>query len=729
MTTIVIAEKAKMADKIRAGLGSTHFKIMSASGHLLELASPDDYLPSTPVNDKGKKVWRAEDLPIIPTAWKVEAKKEPRAASLLRDLLSALKTADVVIHAGDPDRAGQKIVDAILERANFKGKVERVWLKSLSPKGVQEAFADLKPNSEYISLSDSEDCRAKADWLVGMNLTRAWTIQNRKLMSIGRVQTPLLGIIVQRHNDILNFSPSDYMIINALVAGIKATYTESREGLFNPSWFDLSGRFVDKAAAERIADQITGKPAIVESFNQDEVSTEPPMPFDLKALQKAAGNKLGLTSQQTLDIAQSLYEDELITYARSECAYLPEDQISEAPDVLKAVRSSGVIPSGALPLIKDKLIHKAWDSSKVGAHHGIIPTSTPPKGLTGNHAALYEMIALSYAGLFMPSAVDNRQSVRFNIEGHNFVAYGKSPVSQGWRALYGQDNEQDDEDGEPKSGLPVISNGQSLVCSKGSATATKTKPPKPFTDATIMDAMASVHLFVRDPKARATLKETSGLGTSATRGNIIETLVKREFIERKGAGKRKVYGPTALGISLIEALGDDNPIVKPETTAQWEDALADIADGKVKPEDFIYQVESFVKESITKAKSVGGSSSPDRPRLPCSVPGCDGHIARLPSKKTKGVFFWACDKKDANGERVHPLIADDNGKPGAMFGAPTQRVEIEQSGSEPTCPKCKKPVIRRLTSTGKTYFKCTSCNTSWWPDFNNKDALGKKWDK
>jgi len=724
--TLVIAEKFSMAEKIRAGLkGAQGYKVVAASGHLLELAEPDSYLPdSIPLSKKGNKIWRAEDLPIIPGRWVREAKSGGNAHTLLRSLLGELKQATTVIHAGDPDREGQLIVDSILERAGFKGKVMRVWLKSLDADSVKRAFDALKPNPDYKGLMHAADARAKADWLVGMNLTRAWTIMNRQLVSIGRVQTPTLGLIVQRHHDIARFVSVKFYLVHAVMkGGIEALY-DPTEAQKDEMGMDVQGRLVDEALALRIKNDIHGK-AVVVSFVEEEKITHPPLPFDLKGLQSAANRRFGLSAQEALDMAQALYVEELATYPRTESEYLPESQHGDGVTITSMLALAGILPDHAK--LNTSLRHKVWNDDKTGSHHAIIPTGVKPSGLSGVKAMMYRMVALAYAALFMPPAVDVMQTATFKIGDRFFVAKGKRVISKGWRALYEGEKDGDDEaTTEATSVLPVMKTGDVVDVTEGRIQQNKTTPPPVFTEASLLSAMGSIHLYVKDPAIRKTLKDTAGIGTPATRASIIESLLARQFIERVGKGKTKKIHPTEKGVELIGALGADNAIVKPDTTAQWEDTLRNIEEGRATTQGFLTQIEEFIREQIQHVTCMDSSPQGGVQHAPCIAPGCSGTLTRLESKKSPGRYFWRCDQKNAQGEPTHALVSDLNGVPGAVF-APQAPTAV-QTGNEPACPTCKKTkTITANTSTGKPYFRCIKCGSAWWPSFDDPNTLGKKW--
>lgn len=706
MSTVIIAEKPSMARAIREGLGAKahQYEITNAFGHILEQAEPDEYLPDDlPRSKKGGKVWRMEDLPIVPREWVKHPK--PDAKDQLKKIGQTLKGADTVINAGDPDREGQLLIDEILEHFHYKGKVLRVWLKALDRENVQKAFATLENNEKYRPLKNAAESRSQADWLVGMNLTRAVTLRSGSFFSVGRVQTPTLALIVARDAAIEHFQPQDYFEVLA--------HCRHPNGAFAAKWqpkntdgagFDAEGRLVDRKLAEAIAAKAMGH-GRVSQFTAREQKQSAPLPFSLSALQKTASAKFGMSAQQTLDTAQSLYEKKLTSYPRSDCRYLPEEQLADAPKILSSLR--GMVPAALRDNLNPRQKHAAWNSGKVTAHNAIIPTGQDAGGLSGAEAKLYDLIAQSYIALFLPDYRYQALSAVVELGGESWKATGRKDLELGWKALYGASPASDeDEDAEDQSPLPAMQTGDAVQGQGGQVQAKQTKPPARFTDGSLIEAMSNIHKFIDDPEAKKKLKETSGLGTEATRANIIETLLKREFVQKKG----KQLISTAKGRALIAYLRKDGILAgmaDPVTTAQWEDHLGRIADGRLDPARFLAAITSMVESSVQELKGASGvagfadSKGNEAPTKPCPVQGCDGTVKRLASKKKKGVFFWACSNRDA-----HPLLADDHGKPGLPFGS-----EERSSGGTP-CPVlgCD-GTVRRLESkkkNGSFFWACSN---------------------
>lgn len=648
---LVIAEKPSLAKAIRAAVGSD-YTVTNAFGHIYEQAEPDDYLPDDLPRSKktGKKIWRMEDLPIVPTAWKKYPK--PDAKEQIGKIRDLLKSAAEVINAGDPDREGQLLIDEILDELRYKGPVKRVWLQSLTPDAIRAAFAKLKPNSEYKPLSDAATARSRADWLVGMNLTRAWTLKNNGLISVGRVQTPTLALVVRRDLEIEHFKPQDYFDVVVQVAHAKGTFPAKwKPAATDTPAFDSEGRLIDKATAEAIARKAQGQ-GVISAYKADKKSRSAPLPYSLSALQKAASAKYGFGAQKVLDLAQQLYEEQLTTYPRTDCQYLAEDQQAEA---FRAV--SRLASSYGVQVRSQK--HAAFNDSKVTAHTAIIPTGADASKLTGDAAKLYDMIARATVALFMPAEEYLAVSATFTTAGENFVATGKQVLSPGWTALYSGARDDDEEE---QPALPAMQQGDPATGKSAQVKAMQTKPPARFTEGTLIDAMANIHRYITDPAAKAKLKETSGIGTEATRANVLETLFKRGWIEKKG----KQIISTTTGRAVVKALPDT--LTDPVTTARWEDHLSNIAGGKLDAARFEAAIAEFVKEQLAQVKTASGatasksSGQPGKERKTAKCPVCGNVATRLESKKKPGSYFWSCENKD------HGLLSDDNGKPGKPFG-------------------------------------------------------------
>lgn len=637
---LIIAEKPSLAKAIRDVVGK-EYTVTNAFGHILEQAEPDEYTPAdVPVNPKtGKKRWRLEDLPIFPQTWIKHPK--PDAKDQLMKIKGMLKEVTLVVNAGDPDREGQLLIDEILEYCGYRGPVQRVWLASLDETSVKKAFANLRDNREYRALSQAAEARSQADWVVGMNLTRAWTIKNSGLLSVGRVQTPTLALVVRRDLEIEQFKPRNFFEVIA--------HCHHQNGDFLAKWrpavtdgpgFDEEGRLVDRKLADSIAARAAGTGKIARYEAKDSKQSAP-LPFSLSALQKAASAKFGMSANQVLETAQSLYEKKITSYPRSDARYLPEEQHGDASRILSQLP----VPDQLKVKASANRKHPAWNTGKVTAHHAIIPTGDRATGLSDAEQKIYDLIWKSYVALFLPDYLYKAISVAVDLGGEQWTASGRLDLDIGWKALYGAaTSADDDEDGEEgKAKLPAMTTGDAITGQKGEVQAKQTKPPARFTDGTMIEAMSNIHKFVTDAAAKAKLKETSGIGTEATRANVLETLVKRGFVERKG----KQIISTQTGRSLVKALPED--LADPVTTARWEDHLSSIADGKLDPNKFMGAIQQMVRDqlgkvtagvSVSGGKSGGGSGGAKKVGPQC--PDCKTDTIIMKTKTGKP--FVKCEK-------------------------------------------------------------------------------------
>ena len=606
---LFIAEKPSLGKAIAAQLpgqkkpSRTHIVCSNdvvtwAFGHLLELAEPDAYLPdSVPVNGSGKKRWRLEDLPIIPTDWK----KIPKASA--KDQLAAikafLKDADEVVNAGDPDREGQLLVDEILEAMKWRGPTKRIWLAALDPASVQKALANLKDNASYRPLRDAAEARARADWLVGMNLTRAYTLKsnNAGVVSVGRVQTPTLALVVRRDAEIEAFVPTQFYVPQVTFRHSNGEYKATWKAPVGAPGLDTEGRLTNLPAAQAIIAAADHKAGAVKTFDTEDAAEPPPLPFTLSRLQATASAKHGLSAQQTLDAAQTLYETHKLTsYPRTDCPYLPESQYQDGRLVLAAVARVNPAMESLVKGADMSLKSAAWNDKKITAHHGIIPTShdqVTVDALSESERAVYDLIVGAYLVQFYSPHRFTRTVTVTICAGHEWEAKGRTQLAAGWRAVLGGEEKRE----EDAQTLPLMRVGDAVDWVDGRVDHRVTKPPARFTDGTLIAAMSSVHKLVTDPKIKARLKETSGLGTEATRANILETLVKREFIERKG----KQLLSTERGRLLIAALPE--VLTDPGVTGLWEDALSEVAAGTRTLADFEDRQKAFVVKRVEVAKS------------------------------------------------------------------------------------------------------------------------------
>lgn len=568
-------------------------------GHLLEQAQPDAY---------GSRYarWSLADLPIIPEKWQLQPRTS--VSKQLNIIKKLLLQADEVIHAGDPDREGQLLVDEVLDYldlvAEKRKNVRRCLINDLNPQAVERAVERLRYNREFIPLCVSALARARADWLYGINMTRAYTILGRNagydgVLSVGRVQTPVLGLVVRRDEEIENFAPKDFFEVKAHIV---TPADERFIALWLPSdscesYQDEEGRLLHRPLAEHVVNRITGQPALVASYNDKRESEIAPLPFSLSTLQIEAAKRFGLSAQQVLDICQRLYEThKLLTYPRSDCRYLPEEHFAGRHAVLNAIsiHQADLLPQEVMDSSRR---NRCWNDKKVDAHHAIIPTARASKvNLTADEAKVYRLVAQRYLMQFCLDAQFRKCVIELDIAGGKFVAKARFLAEAGWRTLLGSKERDEENEGAP---LPVVKTGAELWCERGEVIERQTQPPRPFTDASLLSAMTGIARFVQDKELKKVLRATDGLGTEATRAGIIELLFKRTFLFKKG---RYIHASPA-GRALIHALPDI--AARPDMTAHWESTLTQISEKNCRYQDFMQPLVATLQNLISQAKQNG----------------------------------------------------------------------------------------------------------------------------
>ncbi|SBP87502.1 DNA topoisomerase 3 [Thiomonas delicata] len=715
---LIIAEKPSVAQAIAGVIGGARrndgyiecpqakTRVTWCFGHLLEQARPEDYVA-------GGKVL-ASHLPVVPIAWKLSPRDggAGKQVKVIRDLL---KDTSEVVNAGDADREGQLLVDEVLLFLNWKGKTSRLWLSSLDDESVRRALVSLKNNDAMRPLYESALARQRADWLMGMNASIALS---RNLQacgvqgawSVGRVQTPTLALLVDRQRDIQNFKPRDHYQVQAALDGDIRALWQIPEDLQTED-----GLLLDKSAAEACAQAVQGRRATVSAFTRKAGERQAPMPYALSTLQKTASSRLGLSAKDTLAAAQNLYEAKLASYPRSDCPWLPAEMHVAAAQIIRALGAADIAG------IDPERRHPAWNTAKVEAHHGIIPTGrslAEASGLSGNAKAVYGLLRESYLRLFMPPETFETREALFTFPGgERFKASARIVQEPGWTQLGQGDSSAEDGEPEQPARLPILTEGQQLTCESAQVQAKRTSPPKPYTDGTLIAAMTGVHKLVTDSKLKARLKETSGLGTEATRASMIEVLIAREYAERK---KKEIH-PTEHGVQLIDMLRKVAPdLADPGTTALQEDALAAIASARSTFDEFMTAQIDAVRESTQKL--LGGQLGAT-PAILHACPACGGGRCAQRTSKA-GATYHRCLDCDA-------AFGDDGGKPGKRFEDKHQSegAAAKAPASGPKCLSCKKPTFKNETKTGKPYYRCGGCKGAWWPDRKDEGKLGTKWEE
>ena len=662
MMKLVIAEKPSVAQSLAAVIGATvrkdgylegnGWRVSWCVGHLAGLADADVYNP-----DYAK--WRYDDLPILPEHWQmVVGKDKKKQFAVLKQLMNAPDVTEVV-NACDAGREGELIFRSVYELAGCQKPMKRLWISSMEDSAIREGFANLRPGADYDGLRDAALCRAKADWLVGINATRLFSVLYHRTLNIGRVMSPTLALIVQREAEIDTFKPVPFYTVVLELPG-----------------FSVSGeRMADKAAAEQLKAACQSADVTVKKVECRDKSEKPPALYDLTTLQRDANRLLGYTAQQTLDYLQNLYEKKLCTYPRTDSRYLTSD-MAESLSVLvnlvaKAMpfRKGIAISCDAGAIINDK---------KVTDHHAVIPTrnlqSADPSGLPVGERMILELVALRLLCAVAEPHTYSETAVTVECAGAEFTTKGKTVKRPGWRALdtayrAALKNAEPDKETEDKAlpdgdRLPELSEGQTLPLSSAAVKEGKTSPPKHFTEDTLLSAMETAG---KENMPEDT--ERKGLGTPATRAGILEKLVSTGFLERKKSKKAVQLMPSKDAVSLITVLPEQ--LQSPLLTAEWEYRLGEIERGQLAPEEFLDGISTMLKDLVGTYQVIKGTEylfTPPR-EVVGKCPRCGGEVAEL----QKGFFcqndsckfaiwknnkWWAAKKKQPTKAVVSALLND-----------------------------------------------------------------------
>lgn len=616
---LFIAEKPSLARAIADVLPKPHKKndgyieagngdvVTWCIGHLLEQAPPEDY-------DIKYKKWLVEHLPIIPEQWKLKPKTQTRKQ--LTVIKKLIKQASCIVNAGDVDREGQILVDeAISYCGASKTKINnalRCLISDMNFAAVKKSVNHLQPNKNYVPLAVSALGRARADWLYGLNMTRLCTLQGQKsgyqgVLSIGRVQTPILGLVVNRDIEIDNFISKPFYEV---IANITTSNGEAYQGKWKPSkacepYMDEENRVLSQKLALNVVNRIQNQPGKITKVTENKKQQVAPLPFSLSGLQIAAAKAFGMSAKQVLDICQQLYEKhKLITYPRSDCQYLPKEHLNDVPAVTNAISQGSDKLAAALKKADLTQKGRAWNDKKVSAHHAIIPTAKnkPTGTLSTSEEKIYELVARQYIMQFYPNFEYSDKQIDTVIEGGLFISKQKDIINNGWKDLFPTSNSNKEDNTAEKEfsaiKLPNVNIGDTVQCLQGNLIEKNTSPPKHFTDATILGALTGISRYVTDPEIKKALRETDGLGTEATRAGIIELLFTRQFLTRKG----KEIRATDIGRKLITAL--PLRISQPDMTALWESQLESISTQSLNYQTFINGIEQNLIQLINEVKNV-----------------------------------------------------------------------------------------------------------------------------
>jgi DNA topoisomerase III len=640
-------------------LESDDYVITWAVGHLVQLAEPEEY------DEKWKK-WRMADLPIVPPNGFKLTPRDAKAKKQLKLIETLLKRDDIdqVINACDAGREGELIFAYVYESVfgtsatspNPPKPVERLWISSMTKQAIREGFERLRPGPQMNSLELAARSRSEADWLVGMNATRAATIRGRAwvggVVSLGRVQTPTLGMIVRREREIQAFVPEPYRLVHA-------TFQPPYQGI----WFegDETRIFGDLERADRIVAKVSGQDGTVEKVERKEQSERAPLLYDLTSLQRDANRQYGFSARRTLQAAQSLYEGKkAITYPRTSSRYLSGDMVPQLKPTAATLQPIEDFRKGAeYVLALDQLpLQRVINDAKVDDHHAIIPTDVEHdvEAFTPDERRVFDLIAKRFLAVFHPPARYARTTVITVVEEERFRTRGKITLEAGWRAVYGveADHERQSEDEEKEGGeIPVLEEGQTVRCIAAEIEDKMTKPPPRYTEATLLSAMETAGKLIDDEELREAMKE-SGLGTPATRAETIEVLIRREYIERVGRDLQA----TPKGIQVITML-EEHKLTSPELTGDWEHKLAEIEHGRGDREKFMKGIAEFTKETVDQIAALDKEKlRPERVELgPCPRCGAvTGEIIRENSK-AYGCTSWKSREETGCGFVIWKRVA------------------------------------------------------------------------
>lgn len=612
---LCITEKPSVAADIAKILGATTqragyhegngYCITWTFGHLCELKEPHDY------TDTWKR-WTLGSLPMIPPRFSIKLKNDNGIKKQFAVIKNLIGQATEVINCGDAGQEGELIQRWVMQLAECKVPVRRLWISSLTDESIRQGFNNLKPAADFNNLYLAGLSRAAGDWLLGMNATRLYTLkysQPGNVLSIGRVQTPTLALIVKRHLEIANFTPEDYWELKTVYRG--ATFNATK------------GRFTDETKATPILERIKSLPLTITSVSKKAGREAAPRLFDLTSLQVECNKRWGWTADRTLALIQSLYEKKVTTYPRVDTTYLPEDIYPKVPDILRRMTPYA---SQTAPILAEKRIPKSkkvFDNAKVTDHHAIIPTGESPQNLIGDEKFMYHLIALRFIAAFYPDCEFSTTTVMAKVDDVEFKTTGKVITKPGWRELF--KNEKQETNNDEEKLLPEFVEGESGA-HEPSLLKKQTQPPKPYTEGTLLRAMESAGKTVEDEDLREAMKE-NGIGRPSTRAAIIETLFKRRYIARE----RKNIVATQAGIDLIGLIKEEL-IKSAKLTGIWENKLRRIERGDYSPTEFMDELKQMIQQIVIAvlsdnsnrkivieekpSKSKPAATKPSKPRAP-----------------------------------------------------------------------------------------------------------------
>lgn len=704
-------------------------KFMWLDGHAFEQAMPDHYLPAdVPKTAKGDKRWRIQDLPIIPQTWTIQPKAQKVAR--LAIIEAELKKCSEVWHMGDPDEEGQLLVDECLRFYGYKGRVKRVLINDYNTSLVKAAINNAQDNSApmFRAWSIWALARSRYDWLLGLNATRAMTLRGQSLgfdglLPVGSVQTPLLYIVRERDRLIEAFRPIPYFTLSAKLDHAAGSFLAKWKAREDQSGIDSEGRLISEAETEKLIARFTGATGKIASYSKTKKQQNAPVTLSMNELQIEGFRKFGYSGAQVLEAGQSLYEThKVMSYPRSDNRYLSEAKHADAAAVMVAVFALRPDLAGLAPVLDASRKSGAFSDKKMEGtpHHGIIPTIPESPVDVSKWSQIerdiYELVARSYLAQFAAPYEYLQTSIEADIDGEIFAASGRTPVAEGWKAVYAEaEEEADDELDDDKQALPVMEKDDPATCSKCESTSRNTKPPARFDDAMLTDCMMNIHKYVTDPEAKKRLKEGDGIGTTATRAPMVQNMKDRElFIPAPGKkGSAKIMTSPAAR-ALIDALPHE--VKDPATAGVFKsslDAVAKAANPLEAYEAFEAQTVAWVSAIVEQSK-IAEMTLPasTKPKAAAAAPmdtthPCECGKGYMRSKTGAKGVFWGCSAYP----ECKLTLPDENGKPGKRKPAAASSLA---SGHK--CPKCDKPM--RLVppkDARKAFWSCTgfpACRTS-----------------
>lgn len=718
---LFIAEKPSLAKAIFEGLGGNpatekkngYFEhaddvVTWCFGHMLAINDPQDYDPKY-------SQWNLSDLPIasyLPPKYKLK----PESQAQTKIIISLINRAKTICNCGDPDEEGCRLVDEILEYLECKKSVMRLLVADLNLAPVKKALANMQPNENFRGMSNSALCRSILDQSFGYNLTRVSTLKGREkgyqgVLNVGRVQSAVLGLVNLRTLANKNHSESFYydvfadMSINGNTIKAKYHATESDQ-------IDEKNRLISEAQAKHIADRVVGNKSVVTVATTKPEVTKPPLPLNLSTLQQICAKRFGYKAKETLDIMQGLYEThKLLTYPRSDNRYLSDEHFYQAKDIVTAISSTLSDLDSAVNSIDLSQKHKAFDASKIEAHHAIVPTIKSGKGiqLTEKEKNVYLIVATYFVGLFLPDAIRNKTKIHFDVNGDTFTATQSVLVQKGWESV-GKDDDSEEIDSDSIKGgfdLKVLKFSDSGLCDSSNVDKKKALPPKYFTESTLLAAMTRAAKFIEDAELRKALEakdegsaDRGSIGTEATRAGILDKLASNTgliSIEKEKGYSELVWKTTTQGQEFCAALPDE--ITKPDISALWAEKQMLVKEGKLTIEAFIRSTDGYIADITNKIKSEGLNITSNA----VTCPNCGkGGLRKI---KGKNGFFWGC----SNYPECKSTFQDNKGKPVTEKKEEKPKVSI-------SCPACSSSL-----SLGEKALNCTGgCGFVLWRTVSGK---------